>query len=164
MSLNRLLLDAGLYALLASIYLLLMLRLNPRLFLQDYPPAIQERVPPKTVQEKWLALLIGLPFLLLLMAGPWLSTLALDRRLGGQVSFLELFLNALGVAFAFNLADWLILDWAIFCAWTPRFLVIPGTEGMPAYKDYGYHFRGFVIGAGFSLIYALFVSGLIAWL
>ncbi len=63
MSLNRLLLDAGLYALLASIYLLLMLRLNPRLFLQDYPAVIQERVPPKTAQEKRLALLIGLPFL-----------------------------------------------------------------------------------------------------
>ena len=164
MDLTRTLLDGLLYSFVASAYLLLALAYNPRLFLQDYPPAIQERVPPKTDREKRQARIVGLPFLLILMAGPLLSTLALARHLGAQAGFYPLFLNAFGVAFTFNLVDWLILDWLIFCAWTPRFLVIPGTEGMAAYQDYGYHVRGLLIGSGISLLSGLLVGGLVAWL
>jgi hypothetical protein len=164
MDLGRLLLDGAIYALTASLYLLLMLRVNPRLFLQDYPQEIRESVPPKTEAEKRQALLLGIPFMLLLLAGPLLSTLALDRRLGGAAPFLTLFLNAAAVAFAFNLVDWLVLDWLIFCTWTPRFLVIPGTEGMAAYRDYAYHTRGFFIGTGFSLAAALGVAGIVTLL
>jgi hypothetical protein len=158
---SRVLVEGALYALAASAYLMLLLRINPRLFLQDYPPAIQERVPPKTEGERRQSLILGLPFLLLLVAGPLLSTLALDRRLGGTAPFITLFLNAAAVAFAFNLVDWLVLDWLIFCTWTPRFLVVPGSEGMAAYRDYAYHTRGFLIGTAVSLAAALVLAGIV---
>ena len=164
MTIDRLLLEGAVYALVASLYLMLLLRINPRLFLQDYPQAIQDSVPPKTEAETRQARILGLPFVLLLFAGPLLSTLALDRRLGGTASFFTLSLNAFAIAFAFNLVDWLVLDWLIFCTWTPRFLVIPGTEGMAAYRDYAYHTRGFLIGTGFSLATALVVSGIVTLL
>jgi hypothetical protein len=48
--------------------------------------------------------------------------------------------------FVFNVVDWLILDWFMFCTLTPRLVVIPGSEGLAAYKDYGFHFRGFLHG------------------
>ena len=52
------------------------------------------------------------------------------------------FLSAFVVLVVFNLVDRLILDWLVFCPLTPRFVVLPGTEGMAGYKDYRMHFRG----------------------
>jgi hypothetical protein len=60
-----------------------------------------------------------------------------------HVSILEIFLSVAGVVFLFNLVDWLILDWLIVCTITPKFMVLPGTEGMAGYKNYATHFRGF---------------------
>jgi hypothetical protein len=40
---------------------------NPRIFLHDYPPAIQEKVPKKTGAEKRLTYVFGVPFMLLLL-------------------------------------------------------------------------------------------------
>ncbi|MGC9358169.1 MAG: nitroreductase, partial [Anaerolineae bacterium] len=140
---------------LASALLLAILRLNPRLMLQDYPEEFQNQIPPKTDKEKRQSLIVGIPFLLLLVAVPFISTLMLKRQGGGAVSFLPLFLNAFGVVFIFNLVDLLLLDWLVFCYITPDFLVIPGTEGMREYKDYGYHFRGFLTGTLLSVVAGL---------
>ena len=137
--------------------------INPRWFVQDYPPAIQAMVPPKTVEERRLGTVWGLPFLLLLLAGPLWSTWGLHRQLGAASSFLALFGNAAGIALVFNVVDWLVLDWLLFCTWTPRFMVIPGSEGSPAYKDYAFHFRGFLIGCLFSGIGGLAIAALV-WL
>ena len=68
---------------------------------------------------------------------------------GHEASFLVLWAYAFGIAFAFNLWDWLVIDWFVFCAITPKWLVIPGSEGHPAYKNYLFHFRGFLIGTAF---------------
>lgn len=46
-----------------SAVLLAMVRVNPRLMLQDYPKDIQAAVPPKTTAEKRQTLYWGLPFL-----------------------------------------------------------------------------------------------------
>jgi hypothetical protein len=55
---------SSLYVVLATIFLLLLVLYNPRLLLQDYPPAIQEIVPPKTDAEKRQSIWLGMPFLL----------------------------------------------------------------------------------------------------
>ncbi|MCJ7735111.1 MAG: hypothetical protein MUP11_11240, partial [Anaerolineales bacterium] len=117
-------------SILASLMIMLSLRHNPRIWLQDYPPDIQDLVPSKTKEEKRLSLLVGIPFLVLLIAVPFVSTLVLKIQSQGNISFFTLAANAFGVAFIFNLVDWLILDWIIFCWITPGFLVIPGTEGV----------------------------------
>ena len=82
----------------------------------------------------------------------------------GDVSFLQLFLNAFGVAFAFNLFDLLLLDWLMFCTITPKFVVIPGTEGMEGYKDYSYHFRASLIGTVLSVVAGLVIAGIVSFL
>lgn len=71
---------------------------------------IQNKVPPKTRQEKRLSLYFGIPFLILLLAIPFISTLSLKHQLAGDVPFLQLFLNAFGVAVFFNVIDLLVLD------------------------------------------------------
>ena len=155
------LIDGLILSALVSGVLIVTLWINPRLYLQDYPKAIQEQVEPKTSREKRLGLIMGIPFLALLTAVPLWSTIRLER--GGVETFWMLGLNAFGVVFIFNLVDWLVLDWLMFCRLTPRFLVIPGTEGSPAYKDYLFHFRAFLVGTILSVAAGLVLAALV-WL
>jgi hypothetical protein len=67
----------------------------------------------------------------------------------------------IGIVFVFNVVDWLILDWFMFCTLTPRLVVIPGSEGLAAYKDYGFHFRGFLHGTVYSILGGLVIAGIV---
>ncbi|NLF12175.1 MAG: hypothetical protein GX597_10355, partial [Anaerolineaceae bacterium] len=40
------------------------------------------------------------------------------------------------------------------------FIVLPGTEGMAGYRDYRFHFVGFLKGLGFCLVGAVVIAGL----
>jgi hypothetical protein len=156
--------DGAILSAIASLLVMMTQRFNPRLFLQDYPEEIQARVPPKTDKETRQSLMLGIPFLILLVAVPFISTLTLKRQGGEAVAFLQLFLNAFGVAFIFNLVDLLLLDGLIFCFITPKFVVIPGTEGMAAYKDYLFHFKGSITGTGLSIAAGLVIAGMVSLL
>jgi len=153
---------SGSYVAFATIFLLLLVLQNPRLMLQDYPPQIQAIVPPKTEAERRRSFWLGLPFLLVLVGFPIYATFAYRSRAGEAPGFLHLWLYASGIVFAFNLWDWLVLDWLIFCTITPRQFVIPGSEGHPAYKDYLFHFRGFLIGSVLSVVMGLIAAGIVA--
>jgi hypothetical protein len=159
----RILTDGTILAAFASSLLLVSLRVNPRIWLHAYPRDIQGRVPPKSESERRQSLAFGLPFLLLLIAVPLASTFALKNRNPAAASFPSLAGHAFGVAFVFNVVDWLVLDWLLLCCVTPAFMVIPGSEGASGYKDYGFHFRGFLIGTLLSGIAGLLI-GLSAWL
>lgn len=156
---GKIILDGALMSVIASAILLGIMRVNPRLFLQDYPKDIQAAVPPKTAEEKKLSLILGIPFLLVLFLGPFLSTLSLSRQTG---SFPALLGNAFGVAMMFNLVDLLVLDWLLFSIITPKFVVIPGSEGMAGYKDFQFAFRGFLTGTLFSAVSGLVIAGLVS--
>lgn len=147
---SRILVDGAVLSALAVLLIFASLRANPRIWLNDFPSDIRQAVPPKTDAEKRQSLLWGLPFLAVLLGGPLVSNALLEHQQGGSVSFGALFLNGFGVALFFNLVDLLIVDWLVLCLFTPRFLIIPGTEGMAGYHDYGHHFRGFIIGIGVS--------------
>jgi hypothetical protein len=148
----RIIFHGAILSLVASAYIALTLQINPRIWLHDYPPVIQDLVPHKSARERALSIVLGVPFLVLLLAVPFSSTLTLKLQSQGSVSFLQLMTNSFGVLFIFNSVDWLILDWLVFCTLTPGFVVIPGTEGAAGYRDYAFHFRAFLIGTAFSAI------------
>lgn len=156
----RIIVHGAFLSLLASAFIAITLRIKPRIWLQDYPQAIQDRVPPKNAEERKLSLILGIPFLALLLAVPFVSTLTLKHQHGGDISFLQLFANGFGVLFIFNLVDWLIIDWLMFCTITPQFIVIPGAEGAVGYKNYAFHFRGFLIGTVFSTVVGMVIAGI----
>ncbi len=158
-SITKILLDGCIVSIIASLWLMIILRVNPRIFLHDYPPEIQKKVPPKTDAEKRLSYWFGVPFILILLLGPFFSTLAVSTH--GETQYGSLWLNAAGVMWIFNIVDWLILDWFVFCTLTPRFVVIPGSEGMPEYKDYRFHFLGFLKGTVFSILGGLLIAGIV---
>jgi hypothetical protein len=116
-NLTKILTDGAILSLFASSWLILALRVNPRIFLHDYPDIIHEKVPQKNGAEKRLTYVFGLPFMLLLLLGPFFSTLVLEAH--GETRFWALWLNAAGVMFVFNMVDWLILDWFMFCTLVP---------------------------------------------
>ena len=99
-------------------------------------------------------------FLLLLIAFP--AFVALSAKAAHQ-GFLGIFLSAFGVGFLFNLVDWLILDWLIVCTIPPRFVVIPGTEGMAAYKNYAMHLKGFLVGTGVSVVMGVLIAAIVVF-
>ena len=157
---TKILIDGAILSSLASLWLMLALRVNPRIFLHDYPAKIQEKVPKKTRAERRLSFVFGVPFMLLLLLGPFFSTLSLKEHVTPQ--FWALWLNAAGVVFVFNVVDWLILDWLLFCTLTPHFLVIPGSEGMAEYKYYGFHFRAFLHGIIYSVLGGLIIAAIVS--
>ncbi|MBA2287455.1 MAG: nitroreductase, partial [Ktedonobacteraceae bacterium] len=115
------------------IVILAMLRYNPRLLLQDYPQDVQQKVPPKTPAEKRVSAYWAAVIFIVMLAFPLVAALSLKASHHG---FLDVFLGTFGVLFLFNLVDLLVMDWLIVCTITPKFLVIPGSEGMAGYKNY----------------------------
>ncbi len=159
---NSILLNCIIYNLLASISLLLLIKKNPRYMMQDYPEEITKNIEAKTAKEKREYLRFGLPFILILLLYPLLF--GLYGKFIFDYSFITNFLAILVILFSFNVVDLLILDWLIFCYITPKFIVIPGTEGHPGYQNYGYHMKGFLKGSGFavigSFVFALLIEGI----
>ena len=136
-----------------SVLITLMLVRNPRLLLHSYPKDIRAAVPPRSPAERrestcWTAM-----FLFLTISFPFAAALASKTP-----ECNETFLIAFGVAFLFNLVDWLILDWLIFCTITPGFAVVPGTARMAGYKNYAMHFRGFLAGSMLSIVLGLLIA------
>src|SRR5215813_13425690 len=125
------------------VWLYLLGRTNPRIMLQDYPRDVQAAVPPKTVQERRQTIYWAIPLFLLFLGFPVAAALTAEAA---GADLLTSTLCAFGVGVVINLFDLLILDWLMFCTWTPQFVVLPGTEGLAGYKDYGLHFRGFLTG------------------
>lgn len=158
--LHRILFDGLALSLVGSVIILSSLAANPRYWLQDYPKAIQDAVPKKTPAEKRAATLWGIPFLLALIGGMAISGILLKRGMP-DARFLTVYADTLGVALLFNTWDLLVLDWLIFCTITPSFLVIPGTAGMPGYKDYKHHVIAFITGALSSVVIAAIIAGLV---
>ena len=158
---SKTLLDGMILSGIASLFLITVLYVNPRLLMHGYPEEIQSQAPSKTALEKRQSLIIGLLFLILLVALPIASTLTLKRQIGETVSFLQLFAHAFGILFIFNIVDLLLLDWLLFCTITPKFIVIPGTEGLAAYKEYRHHFRAFMKGTVVSIVAGVVIAALL---
>jgi hypothetical protein len=149
--------DGALLSLLASIVLLTMLRLDARLFLSHYPREIRAVVPPKSVKERRVSVLIGLLIGIPLVWGMLWRT----ATVGGH-SFRERFTYAFGVLFIFNLVDLVILDWLIVCWLKPRWASLPGTEHVESPNLYFHHFKEFLIGTVGLVMAGLVIAALLS--
>jgi hypothetical protein len=148
----RIVRDGALLSAMASTYLLVLLRFNPRMFLRHFPKEIREIVPAKSEKERRMSIMLGVPLGLLFIGSTVASALLWRASAQGSPSFWELFAHVFGLFFLFNLVDLLILDWLIVCRFTPRWLIIPGTEQIVMPKEYLYHFKGFLMGTVVSVI------------
>lgn len=145
--LQKILLDGTLFSLALSVLVMGSLYYNPRLWLQDYPKPIQDRVPPLNDSEKRLRIAVALPMFLIMLGGPFYSTHLLKIANGGTISFLDAWLNTWLLLQFFNLFDAVVLDFLILSRMKPKFSIIPGAEGLEyLYDDWGMQIRNFLKG------------------
>ncbi|MFA7076567.1 MAG: hypothetical protein WC152_07890 [Candidatus Izemoplasmatales bacterium] len=153
----RLFIECILYSLSLGLIVTVSQIINPRLWVNDYPLAIQKVVGEISKREKKAKIFVGIPFILIMIGYPIISTIIL-KRTNSDFSFLKVFLNIFIISTSFNLFDLIILDWLIFSTIKPKYLVFPGTENMSEYSDYMFHAKASLKGLIITVIYSLFLS------
>jgi hypothetical protein len=155
------LLYGGVLSAVLSMLLLGLLWMNPEILLNDYPPDIQEKHGPMSDRSKRqrlpVAILLGAVGLGIVI----LSFSAVRANGGGKIRFLTAFVHLFVMLSVFNVVDLLLLDWPLV-AIVPSFMVLPGTEGSAGYKDYWFHFRGFLIGVVLIVAASVLLAGVAA--
>lgn len=134
---------------------------KPRIWLHDFPADIQAMAPPKTAEEKRLTKLVAVPFIIIFLGLPIVLALDLKTVLGANFSFLTAWLYGYVLYFGVNLWDLVALDWPGFALIDPQNPPIPGTAGAAGYRDYAFHFYGFLKGSVMSVVFAAFFAGMI---
>lgn len=140
---------------------LVLVRINPEIMLGDYPPDIQAKYGPMSERSKRQRIPVAILFLVVMFAIVAASFAPILGAVDRPRLFLASFTNLFVVFSVFNILDWLVLDWLIVVTLRPRFLVLPGTDGMAGYGDYAFHFRGFLIGIAITLVASVLLSGLV---
>jgi len=129
----------------------------PDMWIDDYPPAIKESYGPMSPGAARIRPFVAVLFFFAVLAVPILGLSALGSNVG-YIQFLPALVFSVFTLLVFNVFDLLVLDWLFFCTIQPRQMVLPGTEGNPAYRDYRFHFIGFLKGLGFCLVGGLVVA------
>jgi hypothetical protein len=141
--------------------ILLLVRINPEIMLRDYPPDIQAKYGPMRDRSRRQRLPVALLFLAVMFGVIAASLAPVLNGIDPPRLFTTAFVHLFAMFFGFNMLDWLVLDWLIVVTLRPRFLILPGTEGMAGYADYAFHFRGFLIGIPIAFVASLVLSGLV---
>ncbi|NIP57785.1 MAG: hypothetical protein GWM92_06045 [Gemmatimonadetes bacterium] len=123
-----------------------LLRLDPEMWLGDYPPDIQERFGPVGEKAGRQRLLLGIPVMTVALAVVVLGTIDFARTGPSVPGFLDVALHTFVFLMVFNVVDLVLIDWLIVVWMRPEWVVLPGTEGMEGYGDYEFHFRAFLKG------------------
>jgi hypothetical protein len=134
---------------------------NPEVLLNDYPPDVKaaygrEKNPWTRLHRRIFSLaMLGALFGIL-----GYSVFSMERISPVPLTYLPLLLLLFVEIFTFNLWDLLVIDWLVFNTLQPKFIFLPGTEGMAGYRNYSFHFQGFLTGIVFSLVSSLVLAGM----
>jgi hypothetical protein len=146
-----------------SIVIFTTLYLTPEIWLGDAPADIQAALGPISPRARQQKLLIGVPMLLIVGALLLHAALRIVDLNGDHNLFAALALSTFLIVQVFNLFDLVVIDWLIVVTLRPSFVILPGTEGLPGYSDYGFHFRAFMKGlAGSAIVSILLAAGVVA--
>jgi hypothetical protein len=167
---NILFTNALIYGLVLSIVLTILTVISGAIaldmFVDDYPPDIKQKYGAMSPRGARLRPFIAALLFLTVLGIPILGLFGLRAQFL-SVPFLSAVVFASIVILVFNVFDLIILDWLFFCTIQPRSMVLPGTEGMAGYRDYRFHFLGFLKGLRFNAVVGLLIAVLwagIQWL
>lgn len=152
-----LLIDGTVLTLVFSVFVVGTILWKPRIWLQDFPADIQALIPPKTDEEKRLTVLFAVPFFIILFGGLGLSA----ARYGTEEGFAALALHIYLVWQMVNLFDLVVIDWGGMMLVDPQNPPLPGTEGAKGYRDFAFHFIGFIKGSVMGVVLALITAGIV---
>lgn len=140
-----------------SAAMLIIGRINAEMILNDYPPDIREKYGAMSEATRKQANLMMLPLLATLGLVVVLG-LGQLREISGALTFIETLIVSTVIFQMWNLLDLILLDWFLLMTLKPKFMILPGTEGLAGYRDYGFHFKKFLNGIVFTFILALVVT------
>ena len=126
-------------------------------FVDDYPPDIKQKYGPMSPRAARLRPYFAVLIFSVVLIIPLIGLVKLQTG-NDSVAFLPALVFSGIVLLVFNTYDLIILDWIFFCTIQPRSMVLPGTEGMAAYRDYRFHFIGFLKGLRFSAVGSLVIA------
>lgn len=136
----------------------------PRVWLHSLPADIQAMAAPKTEREKRLTGVMGIFVLLAFFGVPIVLTWRLNAESGGSLSVAQIFLYLYGVWMVVNAWDLVGIDWLYAALVNPDKPPIAGTVGAKGYKDYRFHFKGFLKASVFSLILLVPAAVVMSWI
>ena len=158
--------DAFLFGTVSSIWvgmmILLSMRHEPRIWLHDVPDEIRAEVEPKTLREKRLERLWGIPIIGSMIGVPFLITLWKHQQYNFNYGSAFLFIWI--VFMVFNFLDLVIIDWLIVVWWNPEWARIKGTEHVAHHNNYIFYFAGFLKGIGITAVAAVVFALPFIWL
>ena len=137
------------------------LRINPEMWLQDYPAEVKAVYGPprrpETKRQQRVAAIIMFGSIFVALVGAVLRLNAL-----GDAGFWVITAAFLTMMMTFNLIDLVLIDWLWMETIKPKFVMLPGTEALLEKRYYGFHFVGFLKGTAGILIASPLLA-LIGW-
>lgn len=100
-----------------------LLRLNPEIWLDDYPPDVRERYGPMSPKARRQRLYLGIPVLAAALALVVLGTVDFVRTGPSPVGFYDVALHTFVFLMVFNLVDLVLIDWLLFARDRPSWVV-----------------------------------------
>jgi hypothetical protein len=131
---------------------------NPTIWLNDYPPAIKEKYGPLSNEAKKEAKPYIILFVLVILILIFGVIIEYKFIYGENSDFINLLGINLIIVHIFNVWDLLLIDWLFWVRIQPKFIILPGTEGMKEYKDYIFHLKKFLHGIFLVSILAFFIT------
>jgi len=135
---------------------------NRELWLNDYPPDIRKKYgepSEKTLkQRKFFGVAMLAMMIIVLLA----DGLTLQPSAGDKPTFLLVFRSLVIVFLMGSLMDLLVIDLFFGMVIRPKFMILPGTEGMAGYRDVKFHFNAFVRGALSGAVLCLILAGVVS--
>lgn len=159
---GRILADGALYSAVLGVLIVASLAYNARLWMQDFPQAIRDAIPPLSGTERRQRAIFGLVFMVVTFGLPlWLSG-RLEAQYGGTVPFTHMYLYMLGVLLLFNLFDAVVLDVLLIAILQPGFVRLPGAEAVAnaALRDPRWHLTAFLKGVVICTVGAALLAGI----
>ena len=155
-AIQRVLINGTILSLVLGVMVMGSLRYNARLWLQDYPKPIRDRVPPLSTTERRQRAILAVVFIGVLFGGVALTTLQLRTASAGALSFGAAYVQIFLLLLLFNLFDAIVLDLFLIAILKPRFVILPGAEGMEyLFLDPRKHITDFMKGMVFCVVASL---------
>lgn len=153
------------WGLLLSAYLAVafvgLLRLDAEMWLDDYPPDVRRAFGSMSDRARRLRFRLGGPVLagaLAVVAYATLDFTGTGAYGGGPAA---LAIHTFVLLMTFNVVDLFLIDWILFVRIQPDWVVLEGTDGLPGYSSYRFHFRGFLKGTAGILVASVAVGSLV---
>jgi hypothetical protein len=119
--------------------------LDARIWIEDYPADIQAAAGAAGEAPLPLRLATAVVLFSVLLGGIIYSNWLVTREHGRAPGFKSVFVHTLALFWVVNLVDVTVVDWLVFVAIQPEFVVLEGTRGLAGYRDYWFHFEASVL-------------------